>query len=123
MRQFLTKTQESKFNVFFLDSFWNHGAFHWVYINLNIKFEFFWNNKSREQILLSLIGQYGVEKYFFIRKFYEINLCEIITYRSLYIFKRSKINKIYFFFCKIYLRQPWNKCYTIKSRFQKLLTF
>jgi hypothetical protein len=72
MRQFLTKTQESKFNVFFLDSFWNHGAFHWVYINLNIKFEIFWNNKSREQILLSLIGQYGVEKYFFIRKFYEI---------------------------------------------------
>jgi len=26
--------------------FWNHGAFHWVYINLNTKFEKIWNNKK-----------------------------------------------------------------------------
>jgi len=49
------------------------------YIRLNTKFEFFWNNKSNEQILLNLAGQYGVQNYFFIRNFNEINLCEVIT--------------------------------------------
>jgi hypothetical protein len=46
---------------------------------LNTKFEKIWNNKSREQIFLNLTNQYGVQKYFFIRKFIEIDLCEVIT--------------------------------------------
>jgi hypothetical protein len=48
-------------------------------IKLNTKFEKLWNNKSREQILLNLTIQYGVQKYIFIRKFNEIHLCEVIT--------------------------------------------
>jgi hypothetical protein len=60
-------------------SFWNHGAFHLVYIKLITNFDFFWNNKSREQVLLNLTGQYGVQKYFFIKKIIDINLREVIT--------------------------------------------
>jgi hypothetical protein len=37
-----------------------------------------WNNKSKEQVLLNLIGWYGVQKYIFIRKFNEIDLCEVM---------------------------------------------
>jgi hypothetical protein len=48
-----------------------HGAFHWVCIKLNTKFEKLWNNKSRGQVLLNLIGQNGVQKYFFMRKLME----------------------------------------------------
>jgi hypothetical protein len=46
---------------------------------LNTKFEKLWNNKSREQVLLNLTNQYGVQKYFFTKKFNEINLYEVIT--------------------------------------------
>jgi hypothetical protein len=42
-------------------------------------FEKLRNNKNREQVLLNLISKYGVQKYFFIRKFNEIDLCEVIT--------------------------------------------
>jgi hypothetical protein len=42
------------------------------YIKLNSKFEKFWNNKSREQVFFNLTTQYGVQKYFFIKFFYEI---------------------------------------------------
>jgi hypothetical protein len=45
---------------------------------LNTKFKKLWNNKSREQVLSNLTGQYGVQKYFFIRKFNEINLSEVV---------------------------------------------
>ncbi len=55
-----------------------YDAFHWVCIKLNTKFEKNWNNKSKEQVLLNLI-QYDVQNYFFIRKFNEIDLCEVIT--------------------------------------------
>jgi len=41
-------------------------------VKLNEKFEKFWNNKSNEQILLNLIGQYGVQNYFVIRNFNEL---------------------------------------------------
>jgi hypothetical protein len=37
-----------------------------------------WNNKSKEQILLNLTNQYGVQKYFFIKKLNEIDLCEVM---------------------------------------------
>jgi len=50
-----------------------------VCIKLNTKFEKKWNNKSREQVLLNLISQYGVQKYFFIKFFNEIDFCEVIT--------------------------------------------
>jgi hypothetical protein len=46
---------------------------------LNTKFEKLWNNKSREQVLLNLTGQYVVQKYFFIKNNNEIDLCEVIT--------------------------------------------
>ncbi len=46
---------------------------------MNTKFEKNWNIKSKEQILLNLTNQYGVQKYFFIKKFNEIDLCEVIT--------------------------------------------
>jgi hypothetical protein len=49
------------------------------FILLNTKFEKLWNNKSREQVLFNLIGQYGVQKHFFIKKLNEIDLCEVIT--------------------------------------------
>jgi hypothetical protein len=42
-------------------------------------FEKFWNKKSNEQILLNLTGQYGVQNYFFIQNFNELDLCEVIT--------------------------------------------
>jgi len=32
-----------------------------------------------EQVILNSTDQYGVQKYFFIRKFNEIDLCEVIT--------------------------------------------
>jgi hypothetical protein len=38
-----------------------HGAFHWVCIKLNTKFEKLWNNKSKEQVFLNLTSQYGVQ--------------------------------------------------------------
>jgi hypothetical protein len=41
-------------------SFWNHGAFHGVYIKLNTNFEKLWHNISKEQTLLNLTCQYGV---------------------------------------------------------------
>ncbi len=50
-----------------------------VCIKVNTKFEKLWNNKNKEQVLLNLTSQYGIQKYFFIRKFNEIDLCEIIT--------------------------------------------
>ncbi len=78
MKYFLTKTQESRFK-FYLNLIWNHGAFCWVYINLNTKFEKLCNNKSKEQVILNLTSQHGVQKYFFIKKFNEIKLCEVIT--------------------------------------------
>jgi hypothetical protein len=53
--------------------------FHGVYIKLNTKFEYFWNNKSREQVLFDLTSQYGVQKYFFIKTFNEMYFCEAIT--------------------------------------------
>jgi hypothetical protein len=71
MKYFLTKNKKVYSN-FICISFWNHSVFHWVYIKLNTKFENFWNNKSREQILLNLTTQYGVQKYFFIIKLNEI---------------------------------------------------
>jgi hypothetical protein len=46
---------------------------------LNKKFEKIWNNKRGEKIFLNLISQYGVQKYFFIKIFIEIDLCEVIT--------------------------------------------
>ncbi len=46
-------------------------------IKLNKTFEKLWSNKSREQVLLNLTSQYGVQKYFFIKKFNEIDLCEV----------------------------------------------
>jgi hypothetical protein len=49
---------------FILNSFWNHGACHWVYIKLNIKFGKLWINKSKEQVFLNLISQYGVQNTF-----------------------------------------------------------
>jgi len=49
-----------------------------VCIKLTTKFEKLWNNKSREQVLLNLIGQYGVQK-FLIKKSNEIDFCEVIT--------------------------------------------
>ncbi len=55
-----------------------HIVFHWVYIKLNTKFEKLQNNKNKEQALLNLIDQYGVQKYFFISKYNEIGLCEVI---------------------------------------------
>jgi hypothetical protein len=36
-----------------------------------------WNNKSRQQILLNLIGQYAVQKYFSIKKFNEIDCVKL----------------------------------------------
>jgi hypothetical protein len=42
-------------------------------------FEIFWNKKSNEQIFLKLTGQYGVQNYFFIKNFNELDLCEVIT--------------------------------------------
>jgi len=78
MKQFLTKNQESKFK-FYLNFILKPCCFHWVYINLNTKFEKLWNNKSREQALLKLNSQYRVQKYFFIKKFNEIDLCEVRT--------------------------------------------
>jgi hypothetical protein len=44
---------------------------------LNKKFEKNWNNKNKEQVLLNLTSQYGGQKYFFIKKFNEIDLCEV----------------------------------------------
>jgi hypothetical protein len=46
---------------------------------IEYKFENLWNNKSREQVLLNLNGQYGVQKYFLIRKFNGTDFCEVIT--------------------------------------------
>jgi hypothetical protein len=65
---FLQKHKKVNSN-FTSTSFWNHGVFHWVYIKLIAKFNKFWNNKSREQVFLNLTTQYGVQKYFFIRKY------------------------------------------------------
>ncbi len=44
----------------------------------NFKFEKLWNNKNKKQVFLNLTSQHGVQKYFYIRKFNEINLCEVI---------------------------------------------
>ncbi len=85
-------------------------------------FEKLSTNKSREQVFLNLTSQYGVQKYFFIRRFNEIYLCEIIT-KDHCIFKGRKTNKFYFLFGKIYFTHTSNKCYTTKSRLQKSLKF
>ncbi len=66
-------------SIFTSISFSNHDVFHWVCIKLITNFKKIWNNKSREQILLNLTSQYGVQKYFCIRKINEIDLCEVIT--------------------------------------------
>jgi hypothetical protein len=72
------KTQENKF-IFYLNFILKPWGFPLGLYKLNTKFEKLWNNKSREQVLLNLVGQYGVQKYFLIRKFSEIDLCEVIT--------------------------------------------
>ncbi len=78
MKYFLTKTQESRFK-FYLNFILKPWSFPWVYIKLNTKFEKLWNNKSNEKILLNLINQNDVQRYFLTRKFNEIILCEVIT--------------------------------------------
>jgi hypothetical protein len=75
---FFTKTQESRFNLY-LNFILKLGAFHWICIKLNKSFEKNWNNKSKGQVLLNLTGQNDVQKWFFIRKFNGIDLCEVIT--------------------------------------------
>ncbi len=72
------KTQESRFN-FYINFILKPWCFPLGLYQVEYKFEKNQNNKNKEHILLNLIGQYGVQIYFFIRKFNEINLCEVIT--------------------------------------------
>jgi hypothetical protein len=63
MRWFLTKTQESRFklykNFILKPRRFPLGLYQVEYKNWE-----FWNNKSKEQLVLNLISQYGVQKYF-----------------------------------------------------------
>jgi hypothetical protein len=72
-------------------------------------------------MLLKLIGQYSVQKYFFIKKIHEIYICTKLKYKDHCIFKQGVEKKLYFFHVKTYLTHIWNKCNLIaKSIFQKL---
>ncbi len=72
MRFFKTKTQESRL-----------FKFHFETTVLFIGFILSWTQNLKNFgiiiILLNLISQYDVQKYVLIRKFNEINLCEVIT--------------------------------------------
>jgi hypothetical protein len=44
-----------------------------------MKFQKLWNNRNKEYVGLNLIGQHGVQTYFFIGKFNEIYMYEVIA--------------------------------------------
>ncbi len=80
MRQILTKTKESRFKLY-LNFILKPWCFPFqVYIKLNTKIEKHWNNKSTKQVLLNLTSLDMVFKNTFsLRKFNEIDFCEVIT--------------------------------------------
>jgi hypothetical protein len=51
--------------------------FAWNLIYIDYKIWKNKNNKSKKQVLLKLVGQNGVQKYFFIRKLNEINILKV----------------------------------------------
>jgi hypothetical protein len=77
-RQFFTKTQESRFK-FYLKFILKLLAFNWAYYKSTTKILKNWNNKSKEYVCLKLTSQYGVQTYFFIKKFNEIYMYEVIA--------------------------------------------
>jgi hypothetical protein len=70
------KTQESRLK-FYLNFILKLLTLNWVYFKSTTKFQKKWNNKSKEYVCLKLTNQYGVQTYFFIRKFNEIYMYSI----------------------------------------------
>ncbi len=66
--------------------------------------------------MFEIEGQSGGQTYFYIRKFNEIYMYEVM-HKDHYIFKGITKKQIYFLFGRIHMTHIWIKSYTIENQF------